>query len=103
MQIEQLLLNLLRNALEALTDTPSDIRQVTIRATPEGTEALEVTVEDNGPGIPSENIPQIFNPFFTTNEEGLGLGLTICRSIVEAHGGRIAIENGQEADNSLIS
>ena len=80
MQIEQLILNLLRNALDALTDIPSDISQVTIQTTPSGTEAVEITIEDNGQGISPENIQQIFNPFFTTHGQGLGLGLTICRS-----------------------
>jgi signal transduction histidine kinase len=54
---------------------------------------VSVTVADSGPGIPAAQIEQIFAPFFTSKPDGLGLGLNICRTIVEAHGGRITVEN----------
>ena len=57
------------------------------------TEGIKVEVEDTGPGIPSDNIDRLFGSFFTTKKNGMGIGLAICRSIIEAHGGRIRVAN----------
>jgi signal transduction histidine kinase len=62
---------------------------------------VSVTVADSGPGIPAAQIEQIFAPFFTSKPDGLGLGLNICRTIVEAHGGRITVENAPLAGQPL--
>ena len=87
-QIEQVILNLVRNAFEATTSRLGATREVTIRSL--GTAGgAEVTVSDTGPGVPPELMGRLFEPFFTTKRDGLGLGLSISRSIVEAHGGRL--------------
>jgi len=87
-QIEQVILNLVRNAFEATTSRLGATREVTIRSLRTAGGA-EVTVSDTGPGVPRELMGRLFEPFFTTKRDGLGLGLSISRSIVEAHGGRL--------------
>ena len=87
-QIEQVILNLVRNAFEATTSRLGATREVTIRSLRTAGGA-EVTVSDTGPGVPQELMGRLFEPFFTTKRDGLGLGLSISRSIVEAHGGRL--------------
>jgi len=89
-QIEQVLLNLLKNAADAQTDRPHrHIRLSTVL----GTEGVEIRIADNGPGLSDEAQAHLFEPFFTTKNEGLGLGLSLSRTIVEAHGGRLWAEN----------
>jgi PAS domain S-box-containing protein len=90
--IEQVLLNLLQNAFEAISDMHDGKRQVTIRVSRDTNDAVEVTVSDTGKGLPMENIDIVFQPFFTTKSKGLGIGLSISRSIVEAHGGHLVAE-----------
>ncbi len=85
-QIEQVLLNLIRNAIEALQDVPLGTAQLIIRTSSDGT-YLRTDVSDSGNGIPAEQLPQLFGPFFTTKPHGMGLGLSISRSIVENHCG----------------
>jgi signal transduction histidine kinase len=91
-QLQQVLMNLVLNALDSMADGPADRRTLTVRTAenPEGW--IEVSVEDAGRGISPENIPKLFDPFFTTKREGMGLGLSISRSIVQSHGGRIWAE-----------
>ncbi len=88
-QIEQVLLNFLRNAFDALASEPSAERRVTVRtaAAPDG--ETTISVSDRGPGLDPEIAGRIFEPFFTTKASGMGMGLAISRSIVEAHGGRL--------------
>ncbi len=89
-QLEQVLLNLIGNAVQAME--PRGI--LTLRAYPlekDGQSLVGIDVQDNGPGIPEEIRDRIFNPFFTTKDEGTGLGLTVSRRIVEEHGGRIMV------------
>jgi signal transduction histidine kinase len=91
-QIQQVLLNLLMNGLQAVADLPLHRRRLVVRtASADG--GFEVTVRDTGEGIAEEDLRRIFEPFFTTKGEGLGIGLSISQSIVEAHGGRIWAEN----------
>jgi signal transduction histidine kinase/integral membrane sensor domain MASE1 len=87
-QLQQLLLNLLLNAMEAMSDGASGERSVIVRTRPAG-RAVEVFVEDTGPGLASGVENLIFEPFFTTKALGMGMGLSIARSIVQAHGGDI--------------
>jgi signal transduction histidine kinase len=87
-QLQQVLLNLMANAIDAMTanDEP---RTLSIQSEPYERDWVRVFVADTGAGISSENIDQIFGPLFTTKPDGMGMGLSICRSIVEAHGGRL--------------
>lgn len=87
--LEQVLLNLVRNAMDALTETPPARRRITIRSAVKAAD-VEVSVCDTGMGLPADIIGTLFTPFVTTKSNGLGIGLTIARSIVNAHGGTIA-------------
>lgn len=90
--IEQVLFNLARNAIEAMTAVPIEKRKLHIAATPLDGRLIEVAVSDNGPGLAGKALEEVFAPFFTTKAEGLGIGLAICRSIVEFHQGRLWAE-----------
>ena len=92
-QIQQVLINLVGNALEAMRETPSTSRKVEVVTEQNGDETVCVSVRDRGRGIGDETRERLFERFFTTKEEGLGMGLAIVRSIVEAHGGKIEAEN----------
>lgn len=89
-QIQQVLLNLLRNALEAMAGSPR--RRLMIAARSVGENAVKISVADTGPGLPGDVRDRLFQPFVTTKQNGLGVGLSICRSIVESHGGQISAE-----------
>lgn len=89
-QLEQVILNLIINAIDALREAPHR-REIIVRSRPEGSMVL-VTVEDSGRGISTEIMANIFDPFFTTKPQGIGMGLSISRSIVESHGGRLWAE-----------
>jgi PAS domain S-box-containing protein len=91
-QVQQVLLNLLLNACEAMAESCEE-RRVTIVTTAGEDGSAELSLADQGTGIPEERIDRIFEPFVTSKPEGLGLGLAVCRSIVNAHGGRLWAEN----------
>ena len=91
--LQQVLLNLITNSMDAMTDGQNGDRRVGIRARPAGERMIEVAVTDSGPGIPPEAINGVFEPFFTTKASGMGMGLPISRTIIEAHEGRIWAEN----------
>jgi PAS domain S-box-containing protein len=94
-QIQQVLVNLLSNAVEAMQATPAETRRTTIRTSVRDG-AVEVAVADRGPGLPPGNESKMFEPFVTTKPEGMGMGLSIARSIVEAHGGALWAESNAE-------
>lgn len=95
-QIQQVLINLMRNAIEAMSDRSERggavTRELVVAAVPAGSEAVEVSVADTGPGLAPEVAERLFRAFVTTKPTGMGIGLSICRSIVQAHGGRIWAE-----------
>ena len=96
-QLQQVLLNLLLNAFDAMTDCSQDHRVVLVRAEADGAAMVRVTVRDHGCGLTSDKLGKIFQPFYTTKRDGLGMGLSISRSIVEAHGGRLWAENNSDS------
>jgi PAS domain S-box-containing protein len=95
-QLYQVMLNLILNGLEASGEQEQGDRWLKVRITEGGGGAVELTVEDSGKGIAASDLERVFEPFFTTKREGLGMGLSISRSIVQAHGGRVWAENSAE-------
>lgn len=88
-QLQQVILNLIVNAFEAMSQMGSDRRELLIRTAMNDSHGVTVEVKDSGPGLPLENLERVFDAFYTTKSSGLGVGLSICRSIIEAHGGRL--------------
>jgi len=89
MQIEQVLLNLINNSLEAMSAAKTPHPELRLQSQKIDSHTLTVSIADNGPGIDNQVIETLFTPFFTTKKNGMGIGLRICRNIIEAHGGRI--------------
>ncbi|WP_291913396.1 PAS domain S-box protein [Accumulibacter sp.] len=94
--IEQVVLNLIRNGCDAMADTLPQDRLLTVRAQTVDDHAVEVAVIDRGHGISEENRQRLFTPFYTTKAEGMGMGLNICRSIIEFHDGRLIVDDNPE-------
>jgi PAS domain S-box-containing protein len=89
-QLQQVLLNLIINAIEAMSEIKERPRELTIVSTSDAPDAVSIEVRDSGTGLGPEHAPHLFEPFYTTKAEGLGIGLSISRSILEAHGGRLS-------------
>jgi signal transduction histidine kinase len=91
-QLQQVLLNLVINSIEAMSKVPEDQRQLVIEAQPHLSDHksfVVITVKDSGIGLKAEDLPRVFETFYTTKVDGMGMGLAISRSIVEVHGGRL--------------
>ena len=88
-QLQQVMLNLILNAIEAMSGSRDGSRDLLIRTTRNGPGSVLVAVQDSGPGLKPETVDRLFDAFYTTKPGGMGMGLSICRSIVEAHGGRV--------------
>ena len=91
-QLQQVILNLVVNGIDAMKDTPSENRIISIR-TSRVEEFAELSVSDRGSGIPEDKLKEVFEPFFTSKAEGMGMGLSIARTIIEAHNGKISAVN----------
>jgi PAS domain S-box-containing protein len=95
-QLQQVLLNLMLNGLDAVRDLAPEDRKLDVRTQMKDARTVEVAVRDSGTGIPKDAFARIFQPFYTTKPDGLGMGLSISRSIIEAHGGQISAANSPE-------
>ena len=91
-QLQQVILNLIVNAMDAMSGMPTAERRITVSTACDGNFA-DLSVSDVGPGIPSKNLTKVFEPFFSTKPKGMGVGLSIARTIVEAHGGQLSAQN----------
>src|SRR5205085_6586961 len=89
-QLQQVVLNLMMNALDAMAECKGTRRIVVHTGRDNG--AIRVAVEDSGPGVDSHSAPNVFQPFYTTKPQGMGMGLSISRSIIEAHGGTLTLQ-----------
>ena len=91
-QLQQVFLNLIVNGIDAIAETPNGVREIVCRSWASDGQAL-VSIRDTGPGIPSDRLERLFEPFFTTKQDGMGMGLCIAHTIMEAHGGKISAES----------
>ncbi len=94
-QLQQVVVNLAVDAIQAMAQTPADARQLTVRTQVEDG-VVRLDFEDSGPGIDPEQQVRLFESFFTTKSNGMGMGLPICRSIVETYGGAISVRNREQ-------
>src|SRR5579864_4836982 len=88
-QLQQVVLNLVVNAIQAMSTVGDGVRELLITTSQAEPHGVVVTVKDSGPGLAPDSLERIFDPFYSTKSGGLGMGLSICRSIIEAHGGRL--------------
>ncbi|MBC7770155.1 MAG: DUF4118 domain-containing protein [Phycisphaerales bacterium] len=100
-QLQQVVVNLAVNAVQAMAHGGARARKLSIRSARDG-DMLIVVIEDNGPGIAADHLDRLFESFFTTKDNGMGMGLPICRSIIETHGGRIEARNRDEGGAAFI-
>src|SRR5699024_3043963 len=96
--LEQVLLNLIKNAIEAMHDTPPSRRRITVSARIDYDDMVELRVADRGCGLDEDSMDNLFTPLYTTKSEGLGIGLAICRSIIEYHEGRLFAEPNSDGE-----
>ncbi len=91
--LQQVILNLIMNAMDSLMERPAHERHIEVQTRRHGATSAEISVIDTGPGIPDDRVSRVFESFYTTKQEGMGLGLSIARAIVQTHGGTIWAEN----------
>ncbi len=98
-QLQQVILNLIQNGIEAMQSINAQQRKINIQSKANSRTSVEITVSDSGPGFSKDMIHKVFEPFFTTKAHGRGMGLAICRSIIEAHGGQFTINPNTNTNN----
>ena len=91
-QLQQIILNLILNAIEAMNTVAHDSRELLVKTAADNSNAVLVAIQDTGPGLEPDKIDNLFDAFYTTKRDGMGMGLAISRSIIEAHGGRVWAE-----------
>jgi C4-dicarboxylate-specific signal transduction histidine kinase len=102
-QLQQVIVNLAVNAMQAMAQAGSTNRNITIRTLVSNATTLRCAIEDSGPGIDPKYVARLFDSFFTTKDSGMGMGLRICRSVIEAHGGRIVADNNSALGGTRFS
>jgi two-component system, LuxR family, sensor kinase FixL len=95
-QLQQVIVNLLVNSIHAVTQVEGSMRRISLEAGADKDDAVFFSIRDSGPGIPDENLDRVFESFFTTKKDGMGIGLAICQSVITTHGGSIAVSNHPE-------
>lgn len=100
-QLQQVVINLLVNAFDSMKECPANERGVAVRVKLDGAGMIKVSARDHGTGLGPDKADRIFQPFYTTKREGLGMGLSISRAIIEAHGGRLWAENNPDRGATL--
>jgi C4-dicarboxylate-specific signal transduction histidine kinase len=95
-ELQQVLINLITNAIQAMADTPEELRRISVTIEPADSQGVRVSVRDSGPGLSAGILDKLFKPFCTTKETGLGMGLAICRGMLEARGGALTAGNHAE-------
>ncbi len=100
-QVEQVIVNILKNACEAINEQPREQRRILIKVDHDTDHGIKLIIEDSGPGIPEPIRSRVFEAFFSTKDQGMGMGLSISRSIVEAHGGRLVVQSALDGGASF--
>jgi C4-dicarboxylate-specific signal transduction histidine kinase len=96
-QLQQVLLNLVMNAGDAVAANANGDRRITVCTSRSENASVQISVADRGCGIPEDRLSRIFDPFYTTKPHGMGLGLSVCRTIIAAHGGKLSAVNNPES------
>ena len=101
--LQQVMLNLIINAMDALQEVPIDHRHIEVHTRRHGAKSVEISIVDSGPGIPADGTTRVFESFYTTKRDGMGLGLSIARAIVQTHGGTLWAENNDAGHGASFS